>query len=135
MKSVFVDTSAWYALIDAKDPYHSSVLENLQCNQHNLLTSNYIVDETITLLRYRVGWKYAQQFGEQIFSGQLAQHVYLTESDERLAWDIFERYRDKMFSFTDCTSFALMKRLQLSTAITLDSDFKIFGFHCLPNKN
>jgi predicted nucleic acid-binding protein len=135
MKRVFVDTSAWYALIDAKDPYHLDILDNLQRNQHNLLTSNYIVDETITLLRYKIGWKYAQQFGEQIYSGQLAQCVHLTESDERLAWDIFERYRDKVFSFTDCTSFSLMKRLQLSTAITLDSDFKIFGFHCLPNKN
>jgi len=135
MKWVFVDTSAWYALIDAKDPDHLSVLPSLQQYQNNLLTSNYIVDETITLLRYRVGWQYARQFGEQLFSGRLAQYIRVTEPDEKAAWEIFERYQDKIFSFTDCTSFVLMKRLELSTAITLDSDFKSFGFHCLLYKN
>ncbi len=134
MKWVFVDTSAWYALIDAKDPDHPSVLHSLRQYQNNLLTTNYIVDETITLLRYRVGWQYARQFGEQLFSGQLAQYIRVTELDEKAAWEIFERYQDKIFSFTDCTSFVLMKRLELSIAITLDSDFKSFGFYCLPYK-
>ncbi len=132
MKGVFVDTSAWYALIDAKDPSHSEVLQSLQQYQDGLITSNYIVDETITLLRYRVGWQYAQQFGEQIFLGQLAQYIRVTEQDEKLAWELFRRYSDKVFSFTDCTSFVLMKRLELSTAIALDNDFKSFGFHCIP---
>jgi len=135
MKWLFVDTSAWYALIDAKEPNHLDVLRSLQQYQNNLLTSNYIADETITLLRYRLGWKYAQQFGEQLFSGQLAEYVQITKSDERTAWELFEHYHDKMFSFTDCTSFVLMKRLQLSVAITLDNDFKSFGFHCLPYKH
>lgn len=52
--------------------------------------------------------------------------------DEDTAWSIFERYRDKTFSFTDCTSFALMERLRLDTALALDSDFRSYGLRALP---
>ncbi len=129
---LLVDTSAWYSLIDAKDPDHAQVLQALQKYQNNLLTTNYIADETITLLRYRLGWQYAQQFGELFFTGKLTHTIQVTEQDEKEAWKLFKRYQDKQFSFTDCTSFIIMQRLQISTAITLDSDFKSFGFQCLP---
>jgi uncharacterized protein len=56
----------------------------------------------------------------------------ISPADEDAAWRIFLRYRDHTFSFVDCTSFALMERLCLTTAITLDEDFRTFGFHYLP---
>ena len=48
------------------------------------------------------------------------------------AWDIFAGRSDRRLSFTDCTSFALMKRLRLDTAITLDGDFRRAGYRVLP---
>ena len=55
-------------------------------------------------------------------------------SDEirKSAWDIFLKYSDQELSFTDCTSFALMKNLGLKKAFTFDSHFLILGFECLP---
>ena len=132
MERVLVDTGAWYALIDRNDPDHHAVLSVLQTYRNRLISSNFIFDETVTLLRYRLGWRFARQFGEQARDGHLAQLVRVSASDEREAWVIFTRYDDKAFSFTDCTSFALMQRLRLTTAIAIDSDFRTYGLHCLP---
>jgi predicted nucleic acid-binding protein len=57
----------------------------------------------------------------------------VTPKDEAAAWSIFEQYRDKRFSFTDCTSFALIQRLALPLSLAIDSDFRSFGLHCLPD--
>jgi uncharacterized protein len=132
MERIFVDTGAWYALIDRKDPDHHAVLSALQGYRNRLVTSNFVFDETITLLRYRLGWHFARQFGEQLLDGKLAQLARISAADERNAWAIFTRYDDKSFSFTDCTSFAVMQRLQLDRAIAIDSDFRAYGLHCLP---
>jgi predicted nucleic acid-binding protein len=132
MKHIFVDTGAWYALVDRQDPDHVAVYACLQRYQGRLLTSNFVLDETITLLRYRLGWPIAHTVGEQLRSGNTAQIVRITPTDEDTAWHIFTRYKDESFSFTDCSSFALMERLKLHAAVAIDSDFKKYGFQCLP---
>jgi predicted nucleic acid-binding protein len=129
---VLVDTSAWAALTDRDDRGNASVKAVLSEMKDRLATTNFILDETLTLLRYHVGWTVARAFGEQIRAGRLAQQIRVMPSDEEAAWDIFVRYRDHAFSFTDCTSFAVMRRLGIDTAVTTDSDFRSFGFHCLP---
>jgi uncharacterized protein len=132
MQRVFVDTSAWYALIDRNDPEHTSVVTQLNVYRGRLVTSNYIFDETLTLLRYRLGFEPSRKFGEQVRNGQLVQLQRISPRDEALAWDIFIRYQDQAFSYTDCTSFTFMQRLSLSQAIALDNDFRLFGFQTLP---
>ena len=101
-------------------------------HRDRLLTSNFVVDETLTLVRYRLGWAIAQQLGEQLRSGALARLERISPRDEDSAWTIFSTYSDQSFSFTDCTSFALCKRLELSTCIAIDNDLRSFGLHCLP---
>ena len=132
MKRVFVDTGAWYALIDAKDPDHSAVAACLGQHGGRLATSNFVFDETVTLLRYRLGHRSARACGEALLAGGIAPVFRVTPADEARAWEIFARYRDKGFSFTDCTSFALMKRLGIASAVALDEDFRAFGILCLP---
>jgi predicted nucleic acid-binding protein len=132
MTRVFVDTSAWYALIDRADPDHQAVSACLKSYKKHLVTSNFIFDETLTLLRYRFGWQVAQAFGAEMRTGHLAQYLTVSPQDEDAAWDIFVRYRDQSFSFTDCSSFALMQRHKIATAVALDNDFRIFGFQALP---
>lgn len=129
---VFVDTGAWYALVDRKDPDHADVRACLNAHHDHLVSSDYILDETLTLLRYRLGWKAAHTFGKTLINGDVATLHDLTRKDKEDAWRIFSRYRDKSFSFTDCTSFALMQRLKLTTAIAIDSDFKTYGLNCIP---
>ncbi len=132
MQLAFVDTSAWYALIDIRDPDHANVLNALKSYEHRLVTSNYVFDETLTLLRYRLGWQPAHEFGQSGRAGELAKLIRIEAKDETTAWQIFCDYADKSFSFTDCTSFALMRRLRLEIAITVDQNFRTFGLHCIP---
>jgi predicted nucleic acid-binding protein len=92
----------------------------------------YVFDETLTLLRYRLDWQVAHTFGEQLLSGKVAQLIRVTEQDEQAAWEIFSRYQDKSLSFTDCSSFAVIKRLNIEMALAVDSDFRAYGLHCVP---
>ena len=132
MKRLFVDTSGWYALADDQDPFHQPVFDALQANRNRLVTSNYILDETLTLVRFKLGFNVARQLGDQLRIGALARLERISPKDEEAAWRIFSRYSDKSFSFTDCTSFALCERLKLSSCIALDRDFRAFGLHCIP---
>lgn len=52
-KAVFVDTSAWFALVVPSDPNHVQAVDWLTANPAPLVTTDYIVDETLTLLRAR----------------------------------------------------------------------------------
>lgn len=125
--SVFVDTSAFFALADQTDRLHQHALQYVQSTDRLLVTSNVIVHETITLLRMRLGYKPALQFGLRLLDETTTPIIRVTPADEDRAWAIFRQYPDKRFSFADCTSFAIMKRLGIGTAFALDEDFRRLG--------
>lgn len=132
MKRVFVDIGAWYALVDADDPDHARVAACFREYGGRLVTSNYVFDEVITLTRYRLGWEAASRLGDQLRTNRVAQIESITPQDEDAAWTIFSRYRDKSFSFTDCTSVALVKRVGIAVCLAIDGDFRAYGLHCVP---
>lgn len=125
--SVFVDTSAFFALADKTDRFHHQALRYVQSTDRLLVTSNVVVHETITLLRMRLGYEPALQFGLRLLSETTTPVIRVTPADEEKAWAIFRQYPDKRFSFADCTSFAIMKRLGIGTAFAFDEDFRQFG--------
>lgn len=133
MNRAFVDTGAWYALLDSNDPDHAEVVQAFQAYRGRLITSNFVFDEAVTLARYRLGWDVAQKLGSQLREQRIARLERVTPKDEAAAWSIFDKYRDNRFSFTDCTSFALIQRLALPLSLAIDSDFRSFGLHCLPD--
>jgi len=133
LKRAFVDTGAWYALLDKKDPDHPAIVEAFRDYCGRLITSNYVFDETVTLARYRLGWTVAHQLGRTLREQRVARLERVTAKDEAAAWSIFEQQHDKRYSFTDCTSFVLVQRLALPLCLAIDSDFRAFGLHCLPN--
>lgn len=132
MKRVFVDTGAWYALVDRKDPVHGIAVEFLNSNTIPLVTTNFILDETVTLINKRLGWKIASEVGGRLRDGLSAGLTIVSDKDEDAAWAIFLKYRDSGFSYTDCTSFAVMKRLGLDTAFTFDAHFAVMNFNVVP---
>lgn len=79
-----VDTSAWYALADRKDPDHPAAALGQWSGR--LVTSNFIMDESVTLIRYRFGHVAAQTFGETLLAGAAARMVAITRQGERRAW-------------------------------------------------
>ena len=132
MKHIFVDTGAWYAYLDCKDPDHYAVVDILDQHSSQLLTTNFIMDETITLLRYRAGRESAIKFGELLFSGVVAHLEQVSRIDQQKAWKLFQKYDDHCFSFTDCTSFVVIERLKILTTVAIDNDFREYGLDCLP---
>lgn len=132
MKRLFVDTGAWYALVDKNDPDHKEAASFIINNKIPLLTTNFIFDETITLLRSRLGWSVAKEFGQRLKDSRFVSLITVKDEDEDRAWEIFLKYKDKDFSYTDCTSFAVMGRLRIDTAFSFDSHFKTMKFQVVP---
>jgi len=130
---IFVDTSAWYALLDKNDANHYAAVKFYDSLVHPLVTSNYIADEVITLARIRLGYKVAVEVGQKLWDESIANLIRVMPEDEKKAWEIFVKYRDKTFSFTDCSSFALMERIGITEVFAFDEHFTQYGsFVVLP---
>src|SRR5215211_6607057 len=121
---IFVDTGAWYASLVPTDPDHASAMTWLAENDSPLLTTDYVVDETLTLLRVRGERKRALLLGERFFSDGLAEIHKITAADLLLAWEAFQQFDDKGWSFTDCTSKVVMEQLGVTMAFAFDHHFK-----------
>ncbi len=132
MKRVFVDSSGWHAFADADDPDHQEIRRALGLWEGRLVTTDFVFDETITLARRRLGQAQAVRIGEALLDPALVELVRLLPEDFEDAWTLFRKAKDKDWSFTDCSSFAVMRRLRLSTAVALDRDFRQAGFETLP---
>lgn len=128
MKSfVFVDTGAWFAAVTPTDPNHAITSAWMTTNDSPLLTTDYVVDETLTLLRARGENKRALAIGEQFFNSDLAMVYRLTDEDLFAAWEVFRIYDDKEWSFTDCASKVVMEKFGVMTAVAFDHHFRQFG--------
>lgn len=128
---LFVDTSAWLALNDKNDQYYNEAVgKSLEIKRQRieLITSEYIINESITLIRYRVSHQAAVIFGDSLLSSSIIRIIDVTKEDRVKAWEIFKKYKDKELSFTDCISFVVMKNLRLHKAFTFDQHFKQIGF-------
>lgn len=124
---IFVDTGAWFASVVSDDPDHSAAIRWLKQNTEPLITTDYIIDETLTLLRVRGARRSAIEIGQAFFGGELATVYKLSEDDLRRAWETFEKYADKNWSFTDCASKVIIEKLKLTHAFTFDNHFRQFG--------
>jgi uncharacterized protein len=124
---IFVDTGAWFASVVPWDANHAAAAAWLGQNQESLITTDYILDETLTLLRVRKESARALALGEQLLSQQVAKLYFLQEQDLREAWKVFRDFADKEWSFTDCTSKVVMESLELRIAFAFDRHFRQFG--------
>jgi len=135
---IFVDTSAFLAIVNEKDNNHTSAktfLEGIKTGKvkvKKIITSDYIIDETLTRIRYSVGHKEAVKWGKDILASKVVEKIEVEKEIFELAWEIFETYEDKKLSFTDCTSFALMKKKDIEKVFSFDKDFENMGFILMP---
>ena len=124
---IFVDTGAWFAAFVPNDADHSAADSWLSGNTELLVTTDYVVDELLTLLRIRGEFERAVHLGEALFSQDIAQLAWVTPDDVRNAWDVFREFQDKEWSFTDCVSYVVISRREIQTAFAFDADFRQFG--------
>jgi predicted nucleic acid-binding protein len=123
---VVVDTSAVFALVDRSDAWHGvarETLARLRKQRSEPLLTNFIVAEAHALLLVRVGPDVARNW---LLKNRWAIER-VTEDDEAKAREIIERYTDKTFSYTDATTFAVMRRRGLKTAFAFDPHFRQYG--------
>jgi hypothetical protein len=109
-----------------------SAFESLKDRTVRLITSDYVIDEALTHIRVWSGHRTAVQFGQTIKNHPLVEWINVDSAIWDSGWDIFIRYQDKEFSFTDCTSFAIMHERSLWEAFTFDSHFQQMGFRMWP---
>ena len=132
MERLFVDTSAWFAYANRKDRDHATVSAAVTGFDGRLVTSNFVFDETLSLCLYRLGHTVAERVGAVLLDPDSVDLIRVTPEDEQMAWTLFRNRPDQRYSFTDCTSFALMRRLGVDAALALDEDFRAEGFRVMP---
>jgi predicted nucleic acid-binding protein len=133
-RSVFVDTSGWYALIDRNDTLHQLALSSLQAlidKRIHLTTSDYVVDETCTLAKVRAGALAATRLLDMLHQTTLLRWEWIGAERFARAESLFRKHNDQGWSFTDCASFALMRELRIDRALTSDNHFIAAGFEAL----
>ena len=131
IRAVFVDTSAWVALRYGRDQQHGrarTLLGRLRADGVGLVTTEWILAESVTLLKARGAVEHALALGEAIQAGRLGYLVESTPERRRRTWDLFTRYRDRRVGWVDCSSFAVMEELGLRQVFGFDEDFVRAGF-------
>ncbi len=134
---IFIDTGGWYALSDPQDQCHGSSVEFFRelarGKLGRALTSDYILDETLTLVRMRLGLGAVADLFGVLERSKFIQLVRVADRDFQESLQLMLQHEDKRWSFTDCTSFVLMRELGVQIAMSFDSNFREAGFECLPN--
>lgn len=88
-----------------------------------MTTTSYILDETLTLIRARLGIKASIDFSKKIRKSKVVEILPVSREIEEEALDLFEKYDDKDFSFTDCVSFSVMLKMEIKEAFAFDRHF------------
>jgi uncharacterized protein len=128
-RRVFLDSSGFLALVNPRDTYHEqahAAWTTLTEEGWHTFTTNFVVAETHALFLTRLGHNHATAFLQRILQGSTT-IVRVSQRDEQQAQAIIFRYRDKNFSYTDASSFAVMERLRIGPAYTFDANFAQYG--------
>lgn len=137
MKALFVDTAGWMMLADRADPQYASAcaLQDRWLSGGGILvSSDYVIDETLTLIRTRLGLQAAEAWWEHVEASPRVRWEWVDPARAERARNWFFRWKDKAFSLTDCTSFVIMKERRIRAALTSDRHFVQAGFQTYPQK-
>jgi predicted nucleic acid-binding protein len=133
-REIFVDTSGLYALVDKKDAHHPTargVVERLLRAGRRLVATDYVLAEAVNLANARSGTRIAIRVLDLIEQSAGIRIEWIGMSRFDLTKAFFRKHADHDYSFTDCTSFVVMRELKLSQALTTDKHFLQAGFEAL----
>lgn len=134
LRKVFFDTWGWLAIAHRDDQRHA---ETVAFYRDFLLaggipvTTDYILDETITLLRSRTTPKGTEELVDGLLAAERNKRLILeriTGDRWAAAWKLSKKFADQPdISFTDFTSFVVMKELKIAEALTADRHYELAG--------
>ena len=127
---VFVDTSAFYALMDTSDQYHGQAGKSwtAMLNEEIYLhTSNYITVETGALLQSRLGFEAAAIWYRDVLG--IVDVLWIEETAHQMAYELWLSLGRRNLSLVDCVSFVTMRSNGIETIFAFDRHFEEQGFH------
>lgn len=130
---IFVDTSAFFALLDRDDANHKKAKEvwNKALSPENvLITTNYILVESFALIQHRLGMDAVMGFQEDILP--IINIEWITSGVHRSGVSALLAASRRKLSLVDCISFEIMRNSGIKTIFAFDSHFEEQGFHCIP---
>jgi predicted nucleic acid-binding protein len=133
-REVFADTSGLYALVDKNDACHSAarkVVEVILREGRRLVVTDYVIDESVTLAKARGGPLVADRLLELIERSQGIRIEWVGPDRFAATRAFFRKHADHAYSFTDCSSFVVMRELRLDQALTTDRHFGEAGMEVL----
>jgi uncharacterized protein len=133
-EAVFADSAFLYALVDRRDAAHSSAVSQfgkLLRAQRRIITTDYVVDEALTLTKARTNGAVAIALLDRIEQSEAIAVEIVGAARFELAKAFFRKHSDHGYSFTDCASFVVMRELNLTDALTTDAHFVEAGFRAL----
>ncbi|MCS7387047.1 MAG: PIN domain-containing protein [archaeon GB-1867-005] len=124
--TAIIDTGIFFAYYSLRDVHH---LDSLAILVHALegkwgkpYITNHILDETLTILKYRISPTTAKAFAEALIESKAIQVVHVDEEMERKALELFKQnINRKGFSYTDATTAATLRELNIKTLLTYDA--------------
>jgi len=126
---IFVDTSFWVALRNRRDAHHPFAVNLFQTYaDRGWVTSNQVVGETWTYLRKKAGHAAAVTFLDAMERSPRVGLLLVERPLEEEALKWLRRHDERVYSFVDATSFALMRSHRMLEALAFDGDFDAAGF-------
>ena len=132
---IFIDTGAFLARYIERDQHHDAATKHWQTlrkDRRQCFTSNFVLDETMTLLARRSTYQFAAERARNLFKSTSLLILRSDENAEVAALELFQKYADQSVSFTDCASFVLMEKQNIKCAFSFDRHFAIAGFEVEP---
>ncbi len=130
--TVFIDTSAIFAVMDGDDANHlkaKKIWEELLTGNVRMIVSNYILVESHALIQSRLGMQAVRTFHEDLFP--LLSVEWVDRTDHLSGVAALLATSKRRLSLVDCVSFNLMRRLGIREAFAFDQHFRKEGFRCL----
>ncbi len=132
---IFIDTGAFIAKYVKSDQFHIKSVKTWSELEHKkvkIMTSNFVLDETFTLLARQTNYDFSAKIARIIYQSSVINIIRPTHDTELRALAFFEKFSDQKVSFTDCISFQLMKEHRIKMTFSFDRHFKLAGFDLLP---
>jgi predicted nucleic acid-binding protein len=133
-REVFVDTSGLYALIDKNDASHREARDavaKIVRDGRRLLVTDYVIDESVTLAKAHGGAWVASRVLDLVERSQGIRVEWIGPERFAATRAYFRKHADDDYSFTDCSSFVVMRELRLDQALTTDRHFVEAGIRAL----
>ena len=131
--SIFIDTSAFLAVLNANDQYHPAANQSwdeMLASDSTLISSNYIILETTALLQHRFGIEAVRLFETDVLP--IIEIIWIEETVHKQGISALLTANRCDLSLVDCTSFEIMRHIGLDTVFTFDPHYREQGFSLIP---